>query len=179
MKIEQLKIKNYKVFKDVELRDLSDMAVFLGANGAGKTTLFDVFGFLGTALQHNVKTAINRRGGFKEVISRGCEGEISFEIKFRNTTKAPLITYELSIGLDERKQPVITKECLRYRRGQHGKPYKFLDFSLGKGMAIVNEEDFETEKQNFKEEREEQTLDAPDILAIKGLGQFQRFKAIS
>ena len=46
MKIEQLKIINYKVFKDIEIRDLPNMCVFLGANGSGKSTLFDVFGFL-------------------------------------------------------------------------------------------------------------------------------------
>ncbi len=183
MKIEKLKIKNYKVFKDVEIRDLPNMCVFLGANGSGKTTLFDVFGFLSDALKNNVKFALNKRGGFKEVISRESEGDIFFEIKFRNETgnkqTSPLITYELSIGLNDQKQPVVTKEILKYRRGNTGQPYRFLDFSNGKGTAITNEDKFEKEKQNFNEEREEQTLDSPDILAIKGLGQFQKFKAIS
>lgn len=30
MKIESIKIHNYKVFKDVEVKDISNMAVFLG-----------------------------------------------------------------------------------------------------------------------------------------------------
>ena len=38
MKIESIKIHNYKVFKDVEVKDISNMAVFLGKNGVGKTT---------------------------------------------------------------------------------------------------------------------------------------------
>lgn len=46
MKIEKLKIKNFKVFADTEISDLPSMCVFLGANGSGKSTLFDVFGFL-------------------------------------------------------------------------------------------------------------------------------------
>jgi predicted ATPase len=182
MKIEKLKIKNYKVFKDVEIRDLPNMCVFLGANGVGKSTLFDVFGFLSSALKNNVKVALNQRGGFKEVISRESEGDIEFEIKFRNSNdkaSSPLITYELSIGLNAQKQPIVTKEILSYRRGQTGRPYRFLDFANGKGSAITNEEDFEKDKQNFQDKREEQVLDAPDILAIKGLGQFQKFKAIS
>ena len=70
MKIERLKIKNYKVFADTEINDLPSMCVFLGANGSGKSTLFDVFGFLSDALRTNVRTAIDSRGGFKEVISR-------------------------------------------------------------------------------------------------------------
>ncbi len=182
MKIEKIKIKNFKVFQDVEIRDLPNMCVFLGANGVGKTTLFDVFGFLSSALRNNVKTALNQRGGFKEVISRDGVGDIAFEIKFRNTPDkyiSPLITYELSIGLNAQNQPIITKEILSYRRGKTGKPYRFLNFSNGKGYAITNEDEFEESKQAFKEMREEQTLDSPDILAIKGLGQFQKFKAIN
>jgi predicted ATPase len=183
MKIEKIKIKNYKVFEDTEISDLPSMCVFLGANGAGKSTLFDVFGFLSEALRNNVKSAINNRGGFKEVISRNKSGDIEFEIKFRNEDvdgkKQPLITYELSIGLGELNMPIVKKEVLSYRRGQKGKPFKFLDFSNGKGMAIINEIEFERDKQDFKEERQEFSLDSPDILAIKGLGQFQSFKAIS
>jgi predicted ATPase len=182
MKIEKIKIKNFKVFKNIEIRDLPTMCVFLGANGVGKTTLFDVFGFLSSALRNNVRIALNQRGGFKEVISRDSDGDIEFEIKFRNTdegVKSPLITYELAIGLNGNKQPIVTKEILSYRRGDYGRPYRFLDFAHGKGSAITNEEEFETAKQEFQDKREEQTLDSPDILAIKGLGQFQKFKAIS
>ncbi|WP_035805269.1 AAA family ATPase [Lunatimonas lonarensis] len=183
MKIEKIRIKNFKVYREAEIRDLPNMCVFLGANGAGKSTLFEVFGFLSDALKNNVKNALNKRGGFKEVYSRNGEGDIEFEIKFRNPEvdgkRQPLITYELSVGMDPNKQPVITKEILSYRRGNRGRPYRFLEFSHGKGNAIINESEFETAKQEFKEQREEQTLDSPDILAIKGLGQFQRFQAIS
>lgn len=184
MKIEQINIKNFKVYRDVELKDLSNMCVFLGANGAGKSTLFDVFGFLSDALRENIRTALAKRGGFNEVRSRNSEGPIGFIIKFRNPDvsgeKQPLVTYELSIDVKPGTTiPVITKELLKYRRGQTGKPFNFLDFKEGVGTAITNEEKFETDKQNFKDERESQKLDSPDILAIKGLGQFQKFKAIN
>ena len=173
MKIEKIRIQNYKALQDIEIKDLPNLCVFLGANGTGKTTLFDAFGFLSDSLKNNIKTSLNKRGGFNEVISRGSSGEIEFEIKFRNEAidgkKQPLITYELSIGL-KNNQPIVTKEILSYRRGQTGKPYKFLDFSEGVGNAIVNEDEFETAKQEFQEKREEQKLDSPDILALKGLG---------
>lgn len=181
MKIEKIKIENFKVFRNVEITDLSNFSVFLGANGAGKSTLFDVFGFLSDALKSNVRTALNKRGGYKEVCSRGSEGPISFEIKFRNTQEIglrPLITYRLEVGLESGSTiPVILKERLSYRRAEHGAPYRFLDFSKGIGTAITNEDEYTS--QQFNEQREQQTLDSPDILAIKGLGQFQKFKAIS
>lgn len=182
MKIEKIKVSNFKVFKNSEVKELPDMCVFLGANGSGKSTFFDIFGFLSDALKSNVKTAINKRGGFNEVISRNQKGDIAFEIKFRNDPKdgkkQPVITYLLTIGYED-GAPIITREVLSYRRGQRGQPYKFLDFSRGKGEAIINEEDFEKGTDNFEVEREKQVLESPDILAIKGLGQFQKFKAIT
>lgn len=45
MKIESIKIHNYKVFKDVEVKDISNMAVFLGKNGVGKTTFLTYSAF--------------------------------------------------------------------------------------------------------------------------------------
>lgn len=181
MKIESLKIQNFKAFKNVEIEALSAMSVFVGANGAGKSTLFDVFGFLSDALVGNVTQALAKRGGFREVVSRGSIGPISIEIKFRDqetvtSGKAPLVTYLLEVGL-EGDSPVIEREMLRYRRGQRGQPWRFLDFARGSGMAIKNEEDYG--RENAVEERDEQKLDSPDILAIKGLGQFQRFRQVS
>lgn len=184
MKIEKIRIANYKVYKNAEIKDLSNFSVFLGANGTGKTTLFDVFGFLSDALKSNIKIALNKRGGFKEVYSRNGEGPIMFEIKFRNEEQdksnsiAPLITYRLEIENIEGR-PVIASEVLSYRRAQRGRPYRFLDFHNGAGTAIVNESNYSDNASNFNEEREQQALESPDILAIKGLGQFQKFQAIS
>ena len=182
MRIEKLRIKNFKVFADTEINDLPNMCVFLGANGVGKSTLFDVFGFLSEALKNNVKSAINNRGGFKEVISRNQDGDIEFEVKFRNEPlngkKQPLITYKLKIGL-KNNNPIIKEEILTYRRGNKGwgRPWKFIDFKEGIGTAIKNEDDYG--KEGVEEVRESQVLDSPDILAIKGLGQFKGFKAVS
>jgi predicted ATPase len=180
MKIERIKIKKFKVFKDTEIKNLPNMCMFLGANGSGKSTLFDVFGFLSDSLKNNVKTALDIRGGFKEVISRDQTGDIEFEIKFRNEEeegkRQPLVSYKLKIGLAD-KRPIVKNEVLAYRRGQKGRPWKFLDFKKGEGVAITNEEEYG--KVGVKEKRERQVLDSPDILAIKGLGQFQKFKAIS
>jgi predicted ATPase len=175
MKIESIRIRNYRTLRDVQLDRLPAMSVFVGANGSGKTTLFDAFGFLHDALIHNVRQALYVRGGFKEVISRDQKGLIAFELKFR-AKDSPLATYTLEIGLDDGK-PVVEREVLKYRRGQHGQPWKFLDFQRGQGKAVMNEEDYG--KPGVEEKREDQSLESPDILAIKGLGQFERFAIIS
>jgi len=178
MRIETIRLKNFKVFKDLEMRDLSNMAVFVGANGSGKSTLFDVFGFLSAALKNNIKQALATRGGFQEVISRGSNGQIEIELQFRLeiVSKQRLVTYRLEIG-EEKGLPFIAREVLRYKRGSYGSPYHFIDFSKGEGYAITNEEDFD--KKDEELDREYQKLGSTDILAIKGLGQFERFKAAS
>mgnify|MGYP003824403645 CR=1 FL=1 len=177
LRIESIRIKNFKILKDVSLKNIPGMAVFLGANGAGKSTFFDVFGFLHDCLTDNVRAALIKRGGFKEVISRGQKGPIEFEIKFRSAPGEPLVTYELHIDQDKTGLPVVSKELLKYRRGQKGRPWHFLDFANGTGHAIINEGDYG--KPGAQEAREQQTLDSPDILAIKGLGQFQKYKQIA
>ncbi|MCL2083786.1 MAG: AAA family ATPase [Oscillospiraceae bacterium] len=177
MRIETLKVKNFKVFRDIELTNIPQMAVFLGMNGVGKSTFFDVFGFLNDCLTKNVKAALAVRGGYSEVISREQSGNIEFTIQFRQTEDDPLISYELSIGLGDKNQPVIAKEIVRFRRGQVGAPYKILDFANGEGMALVGV--FKTREDIINAERRKQKLDSTDILAIKGLGQFKEFDAIA
>ena len=178
MRIESIKIHNYKTFQDAEATDLPSMAVFLGRNGSGKTTFFDVFGFLHDCLSGNVKSALAKRGSYDEVISRGHKGEdISFVIKFRPSTDEPLMTYELFVGLDERRRAVVKKEVLRMRRGEKGAPWKVLEFESGTGFAASGE--LNSYEDVRLAEREPQKLDSPDILAIKGLGQFKDFVAIA
>ncbi|MCI8672337.1 MAG: AAA family ATPase [Lachnospiraceae bacterium] len=177
MKIESIRIHNYRVFQNVLVENIPNMAVFLGMNGVGKTTFFDVFGFLHDSLQSNVRAALAKRGGFQEVISRGQSGDIEFEIKFRPSEGEPLITYQLVICLAQDRKPAIKKEVMKFRRGQTGAPWKVLEFSFGEGVAadgeLIKYEDVRLA------ERSPQKLDSPDILAIKGLGQFKEFIAVS
>lgn len=176
MKIESIRLKNFKAFEKLELAKLPDLAIFVGANGVGKTTLFDVFGFLSDALRNNVRQALARRGGYKEVLTRGKKGPIEIELQFRlNIAQVNrLVTYKLEIT-EEGGKPIILREILRYKRGKFGSPFHFLDFIRGEGFAITNEEDFD--KKDEELDREQQKLGSADILAIKGLGQFERFKA--
>ncbi|NEQ82902.1 MAG: AAA family ATPase [Moorea sp. SIO2I5] len=179
MKILTIKIKNYRVFENLEIKNIPAFFVVVGANGTGKSTLFDIFGFIHDALKNNIRQALEVRGGFNEVITRGKEQEdIEIELQFRMKILGTerLVTYILIIG-QEKRRPFIKREILRYKRGKYGKPFHFLDFEQGKGYAIINEENFDQPDTELK--REEQELESSKNLAIKGLGQFQRFKAAS
>lgn len=46
MRIESLRLKNFRAFRDAEWKNIPPFAVIVGANGTGKSTLFKVFEFL-------------------------------------------------------------------------------------------------------------------------------------
>lgn len=180
MQIESIEIRNFRLFREARLTDIPRLCVLVGANGTGKSTLFDVFSFLKDALAMNIGKAVAKRGGYKELASRGHAGEpieLTLQFRLEITGYERLVTYVLKIEPDEQGKVVVAREILRYKRGSYGAPFRFLDFSRGNGYAITNEEDFSKQEEELT--REDQELDAPDILAIKGLGQFERFKAAS
>ena len=103
MKIESIRLQNFKAFSNVHLKDIPAFMVVVGANGSGKSTLFDVFGFLHDCLKGNVRQALDKRGRFLEVLSRGCDPKtdsILIELQYRMelTGKERLVTDSLDIG---------------------------------------------------------------------------------
>ena len=175
MQIESIEIRNYRLFRNATLSDLPRLVVIVGANGSGKSTLFDVFSFLKEALTQNVAQAVARRGGLRELVSRGESGPIGITVKFRESG-GRLATYQLDIA-NEQGRPVVEREILKFRRGQYGKPWHFIDFSRGRGSAITNEAAYGQE--GVVEERKEHVLDDSSVLAIKGLGQFKEFRVVA
>lgn len=177
MRIESLKLRNFKAFRDARMKDIPSMSVLVGANGTGKSTIFSVFGFLKDALTDDVHVALTRLGGSRgltEARSRNTTGPIEIELKFRKDDDSPLITYSLAID-EENGVPFIEREVLKYRRLNYGQPWKFLDFRRGEGEAVVNEPEMVSEEHELV--REKQVLKSPDTLAVKGLAQFKKFPA--
>ena len=185
MYLESIKIQHYKVFKNLKIDNLPKLITIIGLNGVGKSTFFDIFSFLSDCLKDNVTIALSLRGGFNEVITRELDphkNSILIELKFRTPENfknkhAPIITYTLEIIQNTENKIIVHKELLKYRRGRKGKPWHFIDFSDGEGESIANEDKYEDE--NSTEQKEFQKLASPDILAIKGLGQFEKYKVIS
>lgn len=178
MRVEAIRLKNFRAFRDVHIKSIPAFCVFVGANGTGKSTLFSVFSFLREAMNTNVTAALQKLGGsrgFKEVRSRGSEGAIEIELKIRadlGRAKSNLISYALTVD-EENGRPIVQREILRYRRGSQGQPWHFLDFARGRGEAVINELDSVDDERDLK--REQQTLKRPDLLALKGLTQFEKF----
>ncbi len=171
-RIEYLKVKNYRALSDLELKDIQPFTVFLGPNGSGKSTIFDVFAFLSECFTTGLRRAWDKRGRFKELRTRGSEGDIIIELKYRERPGSPLITYHLAIG-ESKKGPYVAEEWLQWRRKTNGKPFKFLDFRNGSGEVITGE------MPDEQDERKEETLDSPEVLAVNTLGQFAKHPRVS
>ncbi len=171
-RIEYLKVENYRALSSVELKELTPLTVFLGPNGSGKSTVFDVFAFLSECFTVGLRRAWDKRGRFRELRTRGRSGPIVVELKYRETPDAPLITYHMAIEEDE-KGPFMAEEWLQWRREQHGKPFKFLDFTKGKGIVVSGEAPDE-EAERIREE-----LESPEMLAVNTLGQLAKHPRVS
>ncbi len=164
-RIEYLKVENYRALRSVELKDLTPLTVLLGPNGSGKSTIFDVFNFLSECFQAGLRPAWENRQRGRELKTRGSEGPIVIELKYREMPRQPVITYHLAID-EEPKGPVIVEEWLQWKRGSHGRPFKFLDYRRGQGSAASGEEPDETDR------RIDTPLRSPDLIAVNTLGQF-------
>ena len=172
-RIEYLRVQNYRALRDLELSNITPLTVFVGPNGSGKSTIFDVFAFLSESFSVGLRKAWDKRGRFRELRTRGSRGSITFELKYREMPESPLITYHLSIN-ENLNGPFVAEEWLQWRRGkQVGKPFKFLDFKNGSGRVISGEMPEETD------ERIEETLDSPEVLAVNTLGQLARHPRVS
>lgn len=173
-RIEYLRVQNYRALCDLELKDLTPLTVFLGPNGSGKSTIFDVFAFLSQCFSEGLRKAWDRRGRFKELRTRDTDGPIVIELKYREKPKPnPIITYHLAIA-EEGKSPVVVEEWLHWRRGQYGKPFRFLDFKRGSGQVVSGELPDEQDARIIDE-----SLDSQEMLAVNTLGQFAKHPRVS
>lgn len=171
MRIESIILQNYRLFRNAALAKLSPTAIFVGANGSGKSTLFDALSFLKDALAENVAQAVARRGGFRELVSRGESGPISMLIEFREERGNPA-TYLLQIA-QENGRPIVEHEMLAVvDRSRDPKSLRVVNVMKGRGAAM-----FPDGKSGSGMASEPVELKDPSALAVKGLGELRKFRA--
>lgn len=164
-RIEQLRVENYRALRSIEIKEITPFTVLLGPNGSGKSTIFDVFNFLAECFQFGLRHAWDRRGRARELKTRGQQGPVVIELKYREQPGQPVITYRLA--LDEgSKGAYVAEEWLQWRRGERGKPFRFLDYKNGQGRAVSGEMPDEQDR------RVDIPLKSPDLIAVNALGQF-------
>lgn len=171
-RIEYLRVKNYRALHDLEMKKLAPLTVLLGPNGSGKSTVFDVFAFLSECFTSGLRRAWDKRGRFKELRTRGADGPIILELKYREKTRMPVITYHLAID-EASRGPYVAEEWLHWKRGLYGRPFRFLDFRNGSGEVITGD------LPDDQDERIREALESNELLAVNTLGQFAKHPRVS
>ena len=81
------------------------------------------------------------RGGYDKLVSSGVDQPITITIYYRESKNDRPITYEVSIGKDEKTElPIVLNERLRQRAkssGGSGRPRSFLHLEKGKGTVYI------------------------------------------
>jgi len=175
MRIEQLELRNYRVFRRAVLKDLPRMAVVVGANGSGKSTLFDVFSFLKDAVAQDVAAAVDKRGGLGELKSRDQAGPIGITLTLRDNG-GRLITYKLEIGIGG-ESAVVIREVLQCSEPGDLQPQFYLNFSHGRGM--VGDARSFVPDEVVLDDPELHVLSDPSVLAINVFGRLSEYSAVS
>lgn len=159
--IEGLRIQNYRSLRDIAMGrigtdralrstdPLTPLTVVIGKNGVGKSSIFDAFGFLADCMETDLEAACNarNRGGYDKLVSSGVDQPITITIYYRESKNDRPITYELSIGKEEKTElPIVLSERLRQRAkssGGSGGPRSFLHLDKGKGTVYIGDDALE------------------------------------
>lgn len=159
--IEGFRIQNYRSLRDIAMGrigtdstlrravPLTPLTVVIGKNGVGKSSIFDAFGFLADCMGTDLETACNarNRGGYDKLVSLGVDQPITITIYYRESKNDRPITYEVSIGKEEKLGlPIVLNERLRQRAkssGGSGRPRSFLHLERGKGTVYIGDDALE------------------------------------
>ncbi|WP_410569871.1 AAA family ATPase [Amycolatopsis sp. cmx-4-61] len=155
--IERLRIRNFRVLRDVELGELTAVTVLLGPNGSGKSTVFDALRFLAESFRLGLLPAWERRGGIADIGTRGATGLIEIELDCR--VENAVGRYRLVIDHED-DLPVVAEERLVWQDDAQA-PFNALE--LRRGIGTVTRAGVEKEPIE---------LAAPDLLGVGVVSQF-------
>ncbi|RPD49735.1 ABC transporter ATP-binding protein [Hymenobacter sediminis] len=131
-RLTYLRIKNYRALRDVELRDLTPLTVFIGPNGSGKSTILDALAFLAEAVSGNLQQAWEKRNRFTGMRTRGQEGPIEFEVEVNSDFEQLRYT----ISFEEKEMVMQMKAFVRDERLEGKEPAKTWFKICSKGEEI-------------------------------------------
>ncbi|WP_328649718.1 AAA family ATPase [Amycolatopsis sp. NBC_00348] len=170
--IERLRIRNYRVLRDIELDGLTPVTALLGPNGSGKSTVFDALDFLSESFRGGLRTAWEERGGAADIVTHGAAGPV--EIELTCNVEGAMGEYRLVIEHED-DEPVVAEEKLTWRPAGAEAPTEALDIRGGTGKVA-----------GLGAIGEQLVLATPDLLGVSvvsqlataaEVGKFHRFIA--
>ncbi len=138
MKINRLKITNFKSIDSLTLSHITNFSVFAGANGSGKTTIFQALDFVGHIFRQGLSQTLREFGGYDNVHShkRRAANTAIFSFDIEVEIKQVIFHYALKAELNSNVRIIhevasIDGEVV-LQRGKDG----FITFEDGKKIAF-------------------------------------------
>lgn len=127
MQLSQLRLRNYRQFKDLEL-SLRPLNVLVGVNGVGKSTVLDALLLLAEASEGRLTKALTKRGGVDSLRRRhaNAEDSIGLEISVEVGRDSPML-YHLDFGQSGSWFQIRKEWFSPFRKAGAAKPYLFVE----------------------------------------------------
>src|SRR5687767_11645611 len=97
MRIQRLRIRNYRALADVTL-DLGPITVVFGPNGSGKSTILDSLWFFRDCANRGVELAASRRGHGIGILFDGAGDDQQVQLELMTDALSYGLTLDLAAG---------------------------------------------------------------------------------
>lgn len=116
--LERLRIKNFKLLRDVELKlQTTTPTVLIGPNASGKSTIIEVLDFLARCATEGLERALVAHGGMSAIRTAGIKEPVELITSWRfsapDTKKSWKLCWTLALEAGPNEQVVIRSESLR------------------------------------------------------------------
>ena len=135
MHLGHISIKNFRIFKTLDLEVNAGLNVIVGENDSGKTCLID-------AIRYTLGTNSSERIFLSEADFHKEERELSIELKFQNVEKYAHIfvehlTYEKNPSDESSLVPVLYVNLVAKRNGREKRGYPYISTEIRSGKAAI------------------------------------------
>ncbi len=136
--ITKLEVTGYRLLEHFEA-DFGQLTVVIGANASGKSTLLDCLQLIATAAEVPLETALNRQGGFMNVLSAALSNPLGWTLALQKPTRHPFwdsvpgleggFVYQVRLACDASGRVHPIHEVLRSAKALrgHDEPAKLLE----------------------------------------------------
>ena len=116
-KIEAIRIKGFRSLAEVELTELPDATVMIGANGSGKSNFMRFFDLLSWMLRaRKLQEFVERQGGADDQLFGGSKQTPVIEAGLKIRTEAGLNEYHFTLAYAHPERFIFTDERYRFSR---------------------------------------------------------------
>ena len=120
-KIESIKIRGFRSLADVEISDMPQATVLIGANGSGKSNFIRFFDMISWMLQsRQLQEYIQRQGGADDQLFGGNAQTPRIEAEIQMRTEQGRNDYKFALAYAHPDRFLFTEEALRFSSSDFG-----------------------------------------------------------